>query len=247
MAIIGSTRRAASGWRRTWIALCALVLPAAPARAEIIGDAAPIVQHYADATGGRDALAAEHTIHVKGRIEAIGLSGRWEMWTMAPDRWMRRFTLGSLHFREGFDGTVAWRTDLSDKAVHLLSGAETTRAREEGWFLCEQWALDDQGGGSVRKRSTSYGEGDSYDVRVLQEVDQYTVTGQPGTYKRLAGRKRATAYESPVLVPGDKPVERMVVDSAWANVPLDTTFFSPPARTERAIAWTGTTSSVRVP
>jgi hypothetical protein len=252
-------------------AIAVLALLPAAARAEILEDATPVVERYVAATGGRAALAAEHTLHVKGRIESIGLAGRWEMWTMAPDRWMRRFTLGSLRFREGFDGTVAWRTDLSDKAVHLLSGAETARAREEGWFLCEQWALDDQGGGSIRKRSTSYGNGDSYDVlevtppvgsprklsvsqktgfvvRVLQEVDQYTVTGQPGTWKRLAGRKRATVYESPTLVPGDEPVERMVVDSAWANVPLDSAIFSPPARTERAIAWgQGAKSSVRVP
>jgi len=251
-------------------AIAVLALLPAAARAEILEDATPVVERYVAATGGRAALAAEHTLHVKGRIESIGLAGRWEMWTMAPDRWMRRFTLGSLRFREGFDGTVAWRTDLSDKAVHLLSGAETARAREEGWFLCEQWALDDQGGGSIRKRSTSYGNGDSYDVlevtppvgsprklsvsqktgfvvRVLQEVDQYTVTGQPGTWKRLAGRKRATVYESPTLVPGDRPVERMVVDSVWANVPLDSAIFSPPARPERPIAWLGTRSSVRVP
>src|SRR5262245_41391047 len=272
MATTGSTRRpAALACRSTLTALCALAVPAAAVRAEILDDALPVVQHYVEATGGRDALAAEHTVHVKGRIEAIGLAGRWEMWTMAPDRWMRRFTLGSLRFREGFDGSVAWRTDLSDKAVHLLSGAETTRAREEGWFLCERWALEDQDGGSIRKRSTSYGNGDTYDVlevtppagsprklsvsqktgfvvRELQEVDQYTVTGQPGTWKRLAGRKRATVYESPTLVPGEKPVERMVVDSAWANVRLDSAIFSPPARTERAIAWEqGAKSSVRVP
>jgi aspartyl protease len=251
-------------------AIAALALFPAPARTEVLADAAPAVQHYVDATGGREALAAERTLHVKGRIEAIGLKGRWEMWTAAPDRWMRRFTLGSLRFREGFDGTVAWRTDLTDKGVHLLSGAQTVRAREEGWFLCEQWAHDDQGGGTIRKASTSYGSGDAYDVlevtppagsprklsvsqktgfvlRVIQEVDQYTVAGQPGTYKRLAGRKRATVFESPTLVPGEKPVERMVVDSAWANVVLDSTIFSPPARTERAIAWEGTKSSVRVP
>ena len=165
MASIGSTRRAAPvRWPQTLVMFCVLALLPAAARAEILQDAAPVVERYVAATGGRDALAAERTLHVKGRIESIGLAGRWEMWTMAPDRWMRRFTMGSLRFREGFDGTVAWRTDLSDKAVHLLSGAETTRAREEGWFLCDQWALDDQGGGSIRKRSTSYGSGDSYDV-----------------------------------------------------------------------------------
>src|SRR2546428_11695024 len=58
---------------------------------------------------------------------------------------------------------------------------------------------------------------------------------------------RATIYESPTLVPGDKPVERMVVDSVWANVALDSTIFSAPLRSERPIAWPGAQSSVRVP
>ena len=252
------------------LAGAALALRSAPATAAILPDAEPVVQHYVEATGGRELLAAERTVHSKGRIEAIGLTGRWETWTAAPDRWMRRFTLGSLRFREGFDGTVAWRTDLSDKGVHLLSSAETVRAREEGWFLCEQWALEDQGGGSIRTRSASYGNGDTYDVleitppagsprklsvsrktgfvvRVLYDVDQQTVTEQPGAFKRLAGRKRATVYEAPTMVPGDKPVERIVVDSVWANVAVDSTIFSPPPRTERAIAWSQGAQSVRVP
>jgi Aspartyl protease len=252
------------------VALVASALHPAGARAEILEDAIPIVQRYVEATGGRERLAAERTLHLKGRIEAIGLRGRWELWTAAPDRWTRRFTLGSLRFREGFDGTVAWRTDLTDKSVQVLSDAERERAREEGWFLCERWALDDQGGVPLRKRSMSFGNRDTYDVmevtppsgrsrqlsvsqktgfvvRVLHEVDQHIVTEQPGEYKRLAGRKRATVYESPTLVPGDKPIERMVVDSAWANVALDSSIFSPPARPERPIAWQGTRSSVRVP
>jgi hypothetical protein len=252
-------------------AIAALALLPGPARAQVHPAAVPIVQHYVDATGGRDALAAERTLHFKGRIEAIGLTGRWEMWTAAPDRWMRRITLGSLRFREGFDGTVAWRTDLTDRSVHQLSAAEVLRAREEGWFLCERWALDDQVGGSVRKISTSFGNGDSYDVlevtppaghprrlsvsqktgfvvRVLQEMDQHTVTDQPGAYKRFAGRKRASVYESPTRVPGEKPVERMVVDSVWANVALDSAIFSPPVEAPRSIAWgMGAKSSVRVP
>ncbi len=265
---MAATRFAAAS--ATFAALAAIALQPIASPAEIVGDAGPIVQHYVDATGGRERLASEQALHFKGRIEAIGLTGRWEMWTAAPDRWMRRFTLGSLRFREGFDGAVAWRTDLTDKSVQLLSGAETARARDEGWFLSERWATDDQGGGSIRKRSTSFGDRDTYDVlevtppdgrprqlsvsrktgfvyRVLHEVDQHTVVDQPGEYKRRGGRMRATVYESPTLVPGDKPVERMVVDSVWANVALDSTIFSPPTRAERPIAWQGASGSVRVP
>ena len=253
-------------------ALVSIALAAIPdaARVEVMGDARPVVERYVEATGGRDRLEAERTLHLKGRIEAMGLKGRWELWTMAPDRWMRRVTLGSLRFREGFDGRIAWRTDFSDRSVHVLSEAEALRAREEGWFLREGWALADPGGGTIRQASSSFGNGDTYDVlevtppagrprklfvsrktgfvtRVLREVDQRTAAEHPGAWRRLAGRKRATVLETPVLVPGEKPAERMVVDSAWANVPIDSAFFAPPVRAERAIAWQGTRSLVRVP
>ncbi len=249
-------------------ALACLALSPAVPRAEIEPKAESIVQHYVDATGGRAALEAELTVHYQGRIESMGLTGRWEMWTTSPDRWVRRFNLGSLRIREGFDGAVAWRTDLTDKSVYVLSAAEGVRAREEGWFLCDRWALADQDGGSIQKGSTSFGTEDTHDVlvvtppfgrprklfvsqktgfvvRVIREVDQHSVTEQPGTYKRLAGRKRATVYQAPTLVPGEKTVERMVVDSVWTNVSLDSTFFSPPAIEGRPIAWQSAPSAAR--
>ncbi len=240
------------------------------ARAEVHPRAAPVVQHYLDATRGPQAREAEHTLHVMGRLEAIGLTGRWDLWLAAPDRWARRLALGSLRFREGFDGSVAWRTDLTDKSVTLLSTAETARAREEGWFLNERWALADQGGGSIQSGSTSYRNDAVYDViqvtppsghprrlfvnqktgfveRVIHEEDQNTVEELPSGYRMLAGRKRPSVFESPTLLPSDKPIERMVVDSVRANVVMDSTIFSPPERAGRSIAWQRAKSVVRVP
>lgn len=252
-------------------AACALLAAlAAPARAEVEPRALPVVERYLAATGGREARVAETTQHYKGRIEAAGLRGRWELWVAQPDRWVRTTTLGSLHLREGFDGSVAWRTDLGARSVQLLDAAQVKRSREEGWFLNERWALPGEDGGTIRAGNTSYKGEDVYDAivivppvgsprkmlvnaktgfveRVTHESDQYTVEDRPSEYRLLAGRKRPSVYAAPTLLPSDKPVERMTVDSAWVNVPADSALFSPPVLEQRAIAWQRGGGEVRVP
>src|SRR6266571_4422657 len=240
------------------------------ARAEIHPRAESVVQRYLDATGGREAREAERTVRFKGRIQAVGLTGSWEMVLAAPDRWVRRMRLGSLHLREGFDGQVAWRTDLADHAVIILSAAEARHARDQGWFMNERWALADQGGGKIQPGSTTYGgevtfesvvitppEGDPRRVfvsaktgfieRVTGEVDNHPFEERPGSYKLLGGRKRPSVYEAPTLLPTDKPIERMTVDSVSVNVPVDSLTFSPSAPAARTIAWQKARGTVRVP
>src|SRR5262249_787070 len=124
------------------------------------------------------------------------------------------------------------------KSIRTESAAETQRAREEGWFLNERWTRPDQGGGSILPGNTSFGSEVTYDVlnvtppdghprrlflnhstgfieRVVYDTDHGTVEDPPGTWKKLAGRKRASVYAAPTLAASDKPIERIVVDSAW--------------------------------
>ena len=237
-------------------------------RADIEAAAVPIVQRYLDATGGRDARANEATLRFRGHLEAEGMSGRWEMWQAAPDRWARRFDMGTLHIREGFDGRVAWRTDLSDKSVTVLSAAEAAHASEDGWFFGERWALDDQGGGNVRVGSRTFVGGQIYDhlmvtapggrprhllinqrtgfiEKVSTQIDGHLYSEVRGRYKLLGGRKRPSLYTSPTLLPSDKPLDRMTVDSVWVNPALDSSVFAPPRLKERTIAWEQSSGSTR--
>ncbi len=250
----------------------ALLLAAAvpPARAEIQPQAEPVLERLLAATGGSEARHKERRLRMKGRLDAVGLSGRWEMWVAAPDRWARTIRLGPLRIREGFDGTVAWRTDLSGRTVTVLDAQAIEDAREEGWFHNEQWALADHGGAKIRRASRSFVDGVDYEVleitppgghprrlvvngktgfidRVISQHDQYSHEEQPREYKKLGGRKRASLYESPTFLPTDKPVQRMTVDSVWVNPRFDSTLFSPPDVAERRIAWTRARGSIRVP
>ena len=248
----------------------AALLAAAPARAEVQFRAEAVMARYLAATGGSEARAAEQTLRFKGHITSAGLSGRWELWLAAPDRWTRRITLGPLKLREGFDGSVAWKTDLTGREAIVLSSAQATEARAEGWFLNERWALEDQGGGSIRAGSSAFGEKVSYDAidvdppaghsrrmfinqktglieRVTSEVDGRPVEDRPSGYRRLGGRMRASVFAAPTLFEGDKPIERMTVDSVWVNPVLDPKLFSPPVVPQRAIAWQGGGGTVRTP
>lgn len=249
----------------------ALLLGGAPhAHAELLPGAAPIVDHYVAATGGADPLAGEHVVRLVGHVESMGLSGTWECISASPDRWVRRYRLGPLRVREGFDGRVAWKTDLSEKSVKVLSAAHAAHARDEGWFLTEQWARPDQGGGTVRPRSTSYGQNGIFDVlevtspggevrvlsidrktglpaRVTGDVDGGEFEMRPAKWKLLAGRKRWTLDETPRFLFDDRPIERMTVDSAFVGEPFDSTKFSPPGLAGRAIAWKSARDTVVAP
>jgi hypothetical protein len=240
------------------------------ARTELLPGARPIVDHYVTATGGAEALEREQVVRTKGHVESMGLSGTWELVYAAPDRWVRSFRLGPLRFREGFDGHVAWQTDLSEKAVTVLSQAHANHAKDEGWFLTEQWARVDQGGGRIRPRSTSYGPSGISDIleitspggevrvfsidrktglpsRVTGEVDTRRFELRPARWKTLRGRKRWTLDEAPRLIADDRPVERMTVDSAFVSEPFDSTKFSPPGLAGRAIAWKSARDTVVAP
>ena len=247
-----------------------LLACASSARAELLPGAAEIVDRYVAATGGAEALAGDHVVRLEGHVESVGLSGTWELIYASPDRWVRRFRLGPLHFREGFDGRVAWQTDLSEKAVTVLSASRAAHDRDEGWFLTEQWARPDQGGGRLRPRSTSYGANGISDVleitspsgaarvytidhktglpsRVTGDTDGRVFEQRPGRWKILGGRKRWTLDEAPHFLADDHPVERMTVDSAFVNEAFDSTKFSPPGLAGRTIAWKSTRDTVVAP
>ena len=117
-------------------AACVWLAPAA--RAAISPEAQPIVDRYVEATGGRAALEAERTLHVKGRMNTLELRGNFEHWQQAPDRVVDRLMLGSMKMQIGYDGTTGWRLDLTSKQATILSGKELEKEQSEAYFANEQ-------------------------------------------------------------------------------------------------------------
>ena len=252
------------------LALSGPALAQRPATAAIHPHAAAVLDHYIAATGGRAARDSERTVYQRGTIHSIGFDGTWELWLEQPDRWARHFVLGPLDFREGYDGRVAWRTDLSARSATVESEVDAARAREEGWFLNERWARSDEDSVAIAPGSSAYGAEQSYDVlsitapggharrffvnqrtgfidRVTYLVDQEPQEDHPGRYAKLAGRMRPSEYAAPTLLPTDKPIESMTVTKVTVNQPFDDAIFSPPRLKPRAIAWEHTGRAMRVP
>ena len=88
--------------------------PAAPSK--IITDATlpsleTVLQKYADAIGGKDAVAKATTRVIKGRVDLAGVSrgGKMESFMKAPNRSLTVLEMGPLGIiKEGFDGRTGW-------------------------------------------------------------------------------------------------------------------------------------------
>ena len=243
---------------------------AGPGAAEISPQAKAIVTRWIEASGGRAAFLADTALHVKGKQLAEGMPGRFEWWSAGPDRLLEVENAGTLRFREGFDGTSGWRTDLTSHKVSPLEGKDLEAIRGEAWFRAERWARDDQGGGRVWHGQHAFSNGHglvSLDVtppvgpsktlwfddetgllvRVTHRRDQYHWDENLSGWRTLAGRKRwtvATAGDSVLFAAG---YMRQNVDSVIAGAPRDPSAFSPPASTGRAVAWLRTRGVARLP
>src|SRR5437867_11635127 len=124
-------------------------LHAATSRAEITPEASRVLDRYLEATGGRAALAAIQSTHLKAKVSALGLAGTTEVWTRLPDRRATETVLGPFRILEGFDGTVAWRTDPGSGKPVPLDGKDLEDAKNGAYFDNERWLTPGQGGGTV--------------------------------------------------------------------------------------------------
>ena len=261
---------------RTGAMLAALAI-AAPARGEITPQARTIVDRYVEVSGGAAALAAQHALRLKGRMNTMEFKGSFEQWCEAPSRYLQRVSLGPLRFREGFDGHVGWRTDLNSKQVTILDGHDLERLRGDAYFENEMWARDDQGDGTVVHGASAFRDGQDYCsidvtppvgsprrlwfsvktgllVRVVLHGDDERWDHWLSEYRTLAGRRRATlattqeeAHRITFDAHEDPDGERVMLDSAWVAASLDSSLFAAPVEPQVPFRWLKTNGVARVP
>src|SRR5689334_6709650 len=116
------------------LVLCACTNPTPPASPTLAGAsgpaitrvdpaAQPVLDKWAKAMGGREAIAALGAVHGKGSIEKGGIVGTIEMW-QTPRGERREITeLGLLRTMRVFDGTRGWLVDRNGE-VRELAGWE---------------------------------------------------------------------------------------------------------------------------
>jgi hypothetical protein len=247
------------------------VLSAAPAAAGITPVAQRIVDRYVEATGGRMALEAESSFHLKGELSSIGLKGTYEAWIQMPDRMVEVVSLGSLQVRTGINGDQAWRTDLSLQNLQMLNGRELEAEQADVWFQTQQWLGPDQGGGNVSLASRAYGVDEAFDVldvappvgpsrrlwfnsnsglleRMVVRGDLHQSVQYYSAYKRIAGRLRPTVIaETPIADEDRAPEEGMKLTTIDVNTPMADELFHPPATAHSPIRWLRKDGIARLP
>lgn len=96
---------------------------AAPTITNVAPDAAPLVDAWAAAVGGRDALRALGALHATGSYEEGGLTGTIDLWITPRGERREEIVLGPLREVRVFDGTHGWLVDRN-RDVRELAGFE---------------------------------------------------------------------------------------------------------------------------
>ena len=82
----------------------------------IAASAAPLVEAWAAAAGGRDRLARIEAVHIAGTLDCGGLTGPFTTWETARGERHHEYTLGAAGTMiDVFDGTHAWQVDRNRK------------------------------------------------------------------------------------------------------------------------------------
>jgi hypothetical protein len=128
------------------LASAILTLVMVPACAAEKGDVAAILAANRDATG---AFAAG-TVTVHGRYSGQGLQGITEtVFDSASGRYVDRYDLPPTSGASGFDGDVAWQTDLSGASTPQQGGDRPALGINNAYRHANRWWREDFGGARI--------------------------------------------------------------------------------------------------
>jgi len=106
------------------VAACATAPTATTHPTVIAASAAPLVEAWAAAAGGRDRLARIDAVHITGTLDSGGLTGPFTTWETARGERRHEYTLGATGtVVDVFDGTHAWQVDRNRK-IRAIDGTE---------------------------------------------------------------------------------------------------------------------------
>jgi hypothetical protein len=111
--------------------------PAAQEKPAPLPEARTIIDRHIEAVGGREAMTAYSSSHVRGRFSmpATGISGPVEIFAARPNRTLMRMTISGIgDLEEGFDGTVGWMLSPVTGPM-LIEGAELEQKKFDSDLL----------------------------------------------------------------------------------------------------------------
>lgn len=133
------------------------VEPAPPSSPEgnvdIADDALPLVDAWAEALGGRQAIAKLGTVHQKGDCTIAGRTCTFESFVSPGGELRYGVTFPDGGFVVGFDGTSGWRQEGG--TVTDLAGAELEKVLRPAFLESHSMFFPDRQHGSVTREGTS--------------------------------------------------------------------------------------------
>jgi hypothetical protein len=151
--------------------------PAAQEKPAPLPEARTIIDRHIEAVGGREAITAYSSSHVRGQFSmpATGISGPVQIFAARPNRSLMRMTMAGIgDLEEGFDGTVGWM--LSPVTGPMLT---------EGAQL-EQKKFDSEFFGDLKDPSR---------YKVMETVERTTFDGREVYKVRLVAATGAEDFE----------------------------------------------------
>ena len=99
---------------------------------------AAILARYVDVLGGEEALRANESATVKGKmfIDAMGIEGDVTIYAAAPDRFVMNIDTPMGAMNQGYNGEVGW-SDNPMTGPSVLDGAELAEAKNQADFYGE--------------------------------------------------------------------------------------------------------------
>lgn len=239
-----------------WLAAVALLLGSASAYAF---SAEELVAKNAEARGGLDKLQAIKTLRLRGTLMIGGdYQLSYAQMQKRPDRLRIEASLQGLTMVQAWDGAQGWQiqpfegrkdpaTMSADDAKELSEEADidgVLQGAKAAGASVRYLGTEDVDGTEAHKLEVKLQNGDSYTVYLdpdyfleIREVARRIVRGVPvetetdyGDYEKVAGVYFPFAIETGTK--GATRKQKISVDKAEANVPLDDAMFAFPARAD---------------
>lgn len=229
--------------------------------AEVLPDAAELLDAHTKAAGGTDKIASFETIHATGKVDTGNqkLSGTTETWWKKGGNFYVEQTIEGIGTsRIGYDGTTIWLDDPIT-GMRILAGEEAQSYIQTSlMFPSHDWRQQFTGAKTIGKKPID-GGGEAWEVELISKGGPNVIVGlDVGTklirymkttqitpmgkmpieayaedYQDVAGYKFAMKKRSSV-----KPLLELQEDiiAFEVNVPIDESKFVFPSKREQVVA-----------
>jgi len=219
------------------------------------------IDRWANATGGREKLAAIHSIYREATIEVGGLSGTLKSWSTADGKYHEEVQVATFSSVETFDGANGI-VQQGNSPAHKLAGADLEQALGQAYFQASAMLFPD------RRRGSATAEGDNVIAVKPEGGDEARVTldpetSLPKTVTRHEGDRTVTAtflsYETINGVKLAKEIRQSSGDPRFdavikftktvVNPPVEAALFTiaPTAEAASVVKWPEGKRSVTIP